>query len=628
MFAQLLIVMPAVFALAVGTARADDVAALMSRDQAAAGGAAHWDGVTSLQMTGTLHAGGLDGTFRTVQDLSHMRSLTEYQLGPVEGAEGYDGTQGWSRDPGGEVAVLDAPEARRRARSQAWLDSHGYWFTDRLPARFGAIQARELDGRRYAVIDATPDGGDLVALWFDQVTHHLARVIQKQGQDTATTTFDDWRVVAGITLPFHVTTDLTDTAGRTDPRRRTELRIGEVTPNIAVAAADFAVPKMRATARIDSPTGSTLIPFELVNNHIYVEGAIDGKPARFLVDTGGVNLLTPSAAKKFGLAAEGKLAARGVGEQQVDLALAQAREVRVGNAVLIDPVFYVIDLGDLPAVEGAVVDGLVGYEMFRRFGVTIDYANHSLLLTEPDRFIPPAGAHALRFEQAERIPIVTGTLDGLPIRASIDTGSRASLTLHSPFVHAHNLVDRYGADTEAVVGWGVGGPNRGRPARFGRLTLDDLAIDGIAGDLHTGDKGSFASPDLSANIGGGVLRRFTVAFDYARKLMYLAPNAGFAAPDPFDRSGLWLLGAGDELRVADVAAGSAAVQAGLEVDDRVTEIGGEKVSARTLAGWRARLRELAAGTHLSVEYLRAGKPRRAELVLADRIPSHWPPGDK
>jgi len=604
--------------LAATIARADDAATLMARDRAASGGA-HWDAVQTLETTGTLHAGGLDGTFRSVQDLARMRSVTGYRLGPIEGADGYDGTHGWSRDPGGEVAILDAPEVRRRAVSQAWLDARGYWYPARWPARFGPVESRELEGRRYAVIVATPEGGDTVTLWFDTTTQRLARTVVRQDQDTATTTFDDWRETGGLMLPFHLVTDLTDAAGRTDPRRRTELRIEAVTPNVTVADTDFAVPQMSATASIDGGAGITRVPFELVNNHIYVAGSIDGQPARFLVDTGGANVLTPAAAKKFGLATAGQLAARGVGEQTVDLALAHAQEVRVGQAVVRRPVFYVIDLGDLSAVEGYVADGLVGYEMFRRFGVTIDYADRVLILAEPARFVPPPDAHVLPFGLAERIPIVTGTLDGLPIRASIDTGSRASLTLHAPFAREHGLVAKYAADTESVVGWGVGGPNRGRPARFGRLRLDDLAVDGIAGDIYTGDKGSFASRDVSANIGGGVLRRFTVAFDYERKRMYLAPNAAFAIPDVFDRSGLWLLGAGAALRVADVAANSAAARAGLQVDDRLTMIGGEQIAAHSLADWRARLCELPAGTRLVIEYQRAGRHGRTELVLADRI---------
>jgi hypothetical protein len=77
--------------------------------------------------------------------------------------------------------------------------------------------------------------------------------------------------------------------------------------------------------------------------------------------------------------------------------------------------------------------------------------------------------------------------------------------------------------------------------------LGELRIDGIVGDLFTGNKSSFANPDLSASLGGGVLNRFTVAFDYVAKRMYLAPNANFGKPDAFDRSGLWTgsLGPGD-----------------------------------------------------------------------------------
>ncbi len=224
----------------------------------------------------------------------------------------------------------------------------------------------------------------------------------------------------------------------------------------------------------------------------------------------------------------------------------------------------IIDLGALANVEGVDFDGLVGYEMFRRFGVTIDYAGHTLTLAEPAKFAPPAGASVVPFELSDTTPLVAGTLDGAPVRMSVDTGSRASLSMHSPFVREHDLVAQYNAAPEAVVGWGVGGPSRGRPARFGTLKLGDREINGVVGDLYTGDKGAFANPDMSGNLGGGVLRRFTVAFDYGAKRMYLAPNADFAKPDEFDRSGLFLLGDGDALLVADVAPDSAAARAGLQ----------------------------------------------------------------
>ena len=608
--------------LTAAAAQAEDAASVLAQYKSASGGAV-WDGAKSLHMGGTLSTGGLSGDVSIVQDLQSGRSADSYKLGSMEGADGYDGKLAWERDPGGEVAAQDTPEAVRRARTQAWLDAHAYWYPRRIPATFGPLAERELDGLSYRVIEAHPEGGDAVTLWFDARNGLLARVVQRQGPDTATTVLDDYRDTNGVRIPFHITVDLTDAAGRTDPRRRSEIKLDHVTLNGAITDADFAMPAMAATAHIDNPNGVARIPFELLNNHIYVSGRIDGKPARFLVDTGGVNLLTPAAAKKFGIVGEGKMAAGGVGEQRVDLALAHAKEVRVGDAVLDHPVFYIIDLGKLAEVEGSDADGLVGYEMFRRFGVTIDYAGHTLTLADPAKFAAPAQASVVPFELNDRIPIIAGTLDGVPVRISVDTGSRASLTLHSPFVREHDLVARYHAAPEAVVGWGVGGPSRGLPARYGVLRLGDREIRGIAGDLYTGDKGSFANPDLAGNLGGGVLRRFTVAFDYANKKMYLAPNADFGKPDPFDRSGLFLLGDGEALLIADVAPESAAARAGLHAQDRVIALDGKKVGTSSLVEWRTKLRELPAGTRVKVEAQRDGKDETAELVLADRIPAAW-----
>ena len=380
----------------------------------------------------------------------------------------------------------------------------------------------------------------------------------RRDSKTVTTVLGDYRAAGGVLVAFHSSQDSTDAAGRTDPREHVDVTWTRVTLNSKPRDDAFAMPAMTPSARIEDNSGVTRVPFQLVSNHIYVDGTIDGKPAHLMVDTGGANLVTPAAAERLGLRGEGKLAASGVGDEQVDVSFAHGQEVRVGGAVLAHPVFYVIDLGSLGAVEGVVADGLVGFEMFRRFCVTVDYAAHVLTLTVPARFTPPPDGHVVPFELAERIPVITGKLDGVPVRISVDTGSRASLTLHAPFVREHDLVKRYDAAPERITGWGVGGPSKGRPARLGTLEVGDLAIKDIAADLYTGDKGAFANPNLAANLGGGVLRRFRVSFDYDARRMYLAPNADFDRPDPFDRGGMWVLGDGDALKVAAVAPKGAA----------------------------------------------------------------------
>ena len=191
-------------------------------------------------------------------------------------------------------------------------------------------------------------------------------------------------------------------------------------------------------------------------------------------------------------------------------------------------------------------------------------------------------------------------------------------------MRSHELLEKYRAGGEAVLGWGIGGPARAHPARLGVLSLGGIDVEGLAGDLSTTDKGALAISDYGAILGGGVLRRFTVGLDYGAKRMYLTPNAENAAPEPFDRSGLWLQADGSTLRVGDVAAGSAAERAQLRENDRIVSIRGEQVTTRGLGQWREILRELPPGTRVAVGYLRDGKHANAELILSDRIPRHWP----
>jgi len=57
---------------------AEDAATLIAHDKAAAGGT-HWDSVQTIETTGTLHTGGLDGSFRTLQDLVHLRAFIHHR---------------------------------------------------------------------------------------------------------------------------------------------------------------------------------------------------------------------------------------------------------------------------------------------------------------------------------------------------------------------------------------------------------------------------------------------------------------------------------------------------------------------------------------------------------------------
>lgn len=596
----------------------NDTASVLARAKTASGGGL-WDTVFSLTGRGQMKAAGLDGSVETLEDVAGGRSVARYKLGLYQGADGYDGKISWTLNPGGEVGVQDAPEALREARTAAWLSRRGYWYADRGGASLEAPQARELAGKRYAVIRAAPDQGEPVELWFGQDSGLLERTVSGLGKrEPVVTQLSDWREAEGLRLPFRIVVD------RGDAANRVEIVYAHFSRNATVSAADFAVPAQDGGARMADVTGVTRIPFRLVRDHIHIAVEVDGKPLQMLVDTGGVNILLPAAVQKLGLRTEGQLVARGAGESSAEVKLARAASLKLGGVAFAQPLFYVIDFGRVAAMEGEDFDGVIGYELFQRFGVTIDYAAQQLILATPEKFTPPAGATAVPFTLAERIPIIQGQIDGLPARISIDTGSGAAIDLHSPFVARHDLKQRYGARYEALSGWGVGGPLRAWPVRLGQLTLGGYTLPDVAASLYTGNKGAFASEDVDANLGGRVLGRFTVAFDYASKQMYLAPNANYAQPFRSDRSGMALLREDGGLQVYEVLKGSPADKAGLRGGDLLLRIAGEEVAARSLSQWRDYLSVTAAGTEVVVHYSRDGKSRVATVVLRDLMVEKGP----
>ncbi|UXI68454.1 aspartyl protease family protein [Tahibacter amnicola] len=574
--------------------------------------AGDWKAVRIVQSEGELRVGGLKGPLEGSEDVTTGQRITRYDLGVVKGAEGFDGTSAWSQDPGGEVTALDTPEARRRTATDSWISRRGYCGADAQGATIGPVRTATEEGRPFQVVDVTPVDANAITLWFDATSHLLARTVTRSGSDTVTTTYDDWRNVDGIQLPHRIVSDSGDV------RNRSEILIARYRHSAAADATRFARPPMqRGTARVEN--GHTTVPFELVNNHIFVTARVDGKPLHVLVDTGGANILVPQAVQRLALKSEGQLVARGVGEKAVDLGMTRAQSLTLAGLTFEQPSFYVIDLDVLPQVEGVPVDGILGYEVFRRFIVRIDYAARTLHLYDPSSFTPPAKATAMSFALTERIPLIDATIDGLPARVSIDTGSRSSLSLHSPFVREHGLVEKLRGGPESVAGWGVGGPSRARPARLPSLKMGDVTLRNLAVDLFTGDKGAFANPEISANLGGGVLRRFTVTLDYENRRIYLEPNSEFGEADSFDRSGLWLHSDGAALKIVEVAPHSAAEKAGLKAGQRLTAIDGMPVARRTLAQWRAHLRDTAAGQSVALQA--EGQSSPVAVVLADRIPA-------
>jgi hypothetical protein len=101
-------------------------AAILARAKEASGGS-RWDAIRSRRTRGGLHAGGLDGTVESLSDVVSGSYVDRFALGPVRGAEGFDGRTVWSQDASGQPRAEEASGARTGAANEAYRRSLAYW---------------------------------------------------------------------------------------------------------------------------------------------------------------------------------------------------------------------------------------------------------------------------------------------------------------------------------------------------------------------------------------------------------------------------------------------------------------------------------------------------------------------
>jgi hypothetical protein len=582
---------------------------------AAAGGEA-WRRARTLRLAGEVAAGGLSGPFEQWVDLAGRRIATLTTLGPAQSAGGFDGVRAWQRSTNGEVVVQDADAARRMMLTGVWLQAHGWWFPQRWPAAIESLGRREADGRSFDVLRAEPDGGLPAELWFDAFSHRLARVRQDQLGKPSVRLVEEHRLVEGLLLPMRWT------SGSGDARFDRVATVTEAQVDLDPPPAVFDVPVQRfADVSFVAGGRRATLPVTLANNHVFVDVELDGQALRFLLDTGGVNLVAAASAARIGLRAQGAMETRGPGADSVGSGFARVERLVVGGAVVLErQLLRVLDLGDLAAVEGVPIDGVLGVELFKRLVVQIDYACRELLLADPEDFEPVAGTHTLPLTFFGHFPGVDAELDGVAGQFWLDTGNRGGVILLAPFVREKMPAGRYATTPSTTIGWGIGGAASGRFARGGCLRLGGLRVEGPVLRLSDADDGVLAMRHVAGNIGGEVLRRFVVAFDYARRQVHLAPGEGASEPFEADRSGLLARRSAQGIVVAATRPGGPAQEAGLAAGDVIVAVDGEPAEAITLDALRRRLSELVTAS-LVLHVQREGEAQEVVLRLRDLIPA-------
>jgi len=326
------------------------------------------------------------------------------------------------------------------------------------------------------------------------------------------------------------------------------------------------------------------IRFQLFGKLVYVPVRINNSgPFWFILDSGAQNsVIDERVAKALGLKVQGQANVIGIGESSVKVGFAKHVSLTFGEVEFADQDLVVYPCETLEHFTGHVINGILGANVFKRFAVEIDYSSRTVNLydSKTTSVSQPQGDSlpliiegGLPFIRG-RIVLCEGTI--LDVKILIDTGGNGALALNRPFVDAHKLPNSIKQTIESPDA-GAGGEAIGRLGRVSSLQLGRFVIENPITGFSRSIKGALAVTSNDGYIGGEVLRRFKVLFDYYHGRLMLEPNEHFSEAYEAEMSGILLTTEGSDLktlRIKRTIEDSPAAQAGLLSGDVIISIDG------------------------------------------------------
>ena len=351
-------------------------------------------------------------------------------------------------------------------------------------------------------------------------------------------------------------------------------------------------PVMSLAAKRDKAVAR--LSFESVNNLILLQTRVNGSsPLPFILDTGAsTSVVNQRLVGELGLKNEGRAEAT-TGGGNVEISFVKGVTLSVSGVEIPGVTLAAIPLSGLEAGLGQTVGGILGYDIFSRYVVEIDYTSRVVRLYEPEGYRYTGKGQSLPITVEEQTPFIRahilrpggGSAEGT---FEFDIGQAGALTLTDSFAGRNNLPAPSGKSLEITTGAILAGRVNARVSRVGGLRLGGRVVKEPVTNI-TQDAGVGA--DKAGLIGGEILRRFNLVIDYRRARVILEANSQFTSPFEFDMSGMSLSAQGSDFRtyrVRTLIEGSPAAEAGVKVGDIITAIDGRPAAGMTLS----RIREM------------------------------------
>lgn len=332
------------------------------------------------------------------------------------------------------------------------------------------------------------------------------------------------------------------------------------------------------------------IPFELNGNLILLQARFnDSGPLWFLLDTGAEwSVIDSQLAKTLHLKPVGQTVGTG-SAGTATATIFKGTSLKLQNIEATNLTVYGLPIDFLSAPLGRKISGVIGNEILRQLVFEIDYASEVINFYEPESYQYSGAGEVVPITFPGTYPFVHTriTLAGRRVlegKFEIDSGSTGAITFNTPFVDRNRLLHSLSKSTRSRLG-GVGGSAAAFSGRLKSLSLGSIQLENLVARFSRARRGDDASATYDGLIGGEILRRFKVVFDYSRRRMMLEPNSQFSEAYESDMSGLDLMTEGDDFSVVvvnEVEKGSPAEEAGIQEEDTITAIDDRAVKEFTI----------------------------------------------
>lgn len=313
------------------------------------------------------------------------------------------------------------------------------------------------------------------------------------------------------------------------------------------------------------------IRFELINNLMVIPIEINGSELTFILDSGVskpilFNLTNQDSVQINNVS---EVTIRGLGDGEPLKALKSRGNVfKLGKAKNYNQdMFVVLDKGiNFSTSLGIPVHGILGYDLFRDFVVEINYTARNIKLYDPKRYQHSSNkkSQTLPLSIERRKAYLNGTVltedaKDVPVKLLVDTGSSDALWLfHLPEKGIELPQKHY----EDYLGRGLSGDIFGKRTKVHGIRIGNFELkDAKAAFPYKESFGYIINRgDRNGSLGGEILRRFNLVFDYSRGTVTLKKNGNFRTPFQYNLAGIALQHNGLRYIAERIASGNGIVQ--------------------------------------------------------------------